>query len=100
MDIEAHPRQLNRASTDVDQTPSSQVAQIHGQSSLLALAIRNMRGNCILVVAPVQQLDNGAKAWTRVQDLVQTESNAHQLESWMQKLVAKKIVGTASVRQV
>ena len=75
------------------QYPVSDLAQ-------LALAIRSLNGNSILVLIPVQRVVNGEQTWSYIGDFLKRVSTTHHRGTWIETLFAKDVVGTADIHQV
>ena len=99
-DIEAQSGRFFRASTSIGRT-----APFHTKHSVsdvvpLALAIRNLNGNSILVLVPVQRVANGEQIWSWIGDFLQRVSTTHHRGTWIEMLFARDVVGTAYIHQV
>ena len=66
----------------------------------LALAIRSMNGNSVLVLIPVQRVVNGEQTWSYIGDFLKRISITHHRGTWIETLFAKDVVGTAYIQQV
>lgn len=99
-DIEAQPSRFSCTSTIVGSTASFPTKQSVGDLAQLALAIRSLNGNSILVLIPVQRIVNGEQTWSCIGDFLQRVSTTHHRGTWIETLFTRDAVGTAYIHQV
>ena len=99
-DIEAGPGRFSCASTSTNSTPSFPTKPSFSNPAQLALAIRSLNGNSILVLIPVQRVFNGEQTWSCIGEFLQRISTTHHRGTWIETLFARDVVGTADIDQV
>ena len=99
-DIEAKPGRFSRTSTNIGSTASFHTKHSVSDLAQLALAIRSLNGNSILVLVPVQRVVNGEQTWSYVGDFLKRVSSTHHRGTCIETLFARDVVGTAYIHQV
>ena len=99
-DIEAQPSSSSWASTNAVNTASLHMMYSVKNLTQLALAIRSLNGNSILVLVPVQRVVNGEQTWSCIGDFLRRVSTTNHHGTWIERLFARDVVGTAYIHQV
>ena len=98
-DIEAQPSRISWASTNTGNTASLHQTYSISDLAQLALAIRSLNGNSILVLIPVQRVVNGEQTWSCIGDFLRRVSTTNHRGTWIESLFARDVVGTAYIHQ-
>ena len=106
-DIEAQPSRFARASTNNGSTASfqkkhsiSDLAESVDNLAQLALAIRSLNGDSILVLIPIHTVVSGEQTWSCIGNFLRRVSTTHHRGTWIETLFARDVVGTAYIHQV
>lgn len=99
-DIEAQPSRISWASTNTGNTASLHTTHSTSGLAQLALAIRGLNGNSILVLIPLQRVANGEQTWSCIGDFLRRVSTTNHRGTWIESLFARDVVGTAYIHQV
>lgn len=99
-DVEAQPSRISWASNNTGNTASLRSTCSNSHIAQLALAIRNLNGNSILVLIPVQRVANGEQTWSCIGDFLRRVSTTNHRGTWIESLFARDVVGTAYIHQV
>ena len=99
-DIEAQSSSSIRASTNTVNTACLHTMHSVKDLAQLALAIRSLNGNSILVLMPVQRVVNGEQTWSCIGDFLRRVSTTNHRGTWIETFFARDVVGTAYIHQV
>ena len=99
-DIEAQPSSSSWASTNTVNTACLHTMHSVKDLAQLALAIRGLNGNSILVLMPVQRVVNGEQTWSCIGEFLRRVSTTNHRGTWIESLFARDVVGTAYIHQV
>lgn len=99
-DIEAPLGRFSRSSNKIGSTASLNIQHPVSDLVSLALAIRSLNGNSILVLIPVQRVVNGEQTFSCIRAFLQRVSTTNHRGTWVETFFARDVVGTAYIDQV
>ena len=97
---EAQPSRISWASINTGNTASLHPTHSISNLAQLALAIRSLNGNSILVLIPVRRVANGEQTWSCIGDFLRRVSTTNHRGTWIEAFLARDVVGTAYIHQV